>query len=139
MISPQLTMAMAQAKVDDSRRAADPCRLAHPRSQPSPPVAAERSVTLRFGIPADRWPLARLAELDSAAPPAQPVLLVEVDGQLRAALALAGGAIIADPFYPTADLIDLLLARARHLGAIRRTKRSRHLRRWSQLRAPAWR
>jgi hypothetical protein len=61
-------------------------------------VAAERSVTLRFGSPADEGRLARLAALDSSAPPAQPVLLAEVDGQLRAAIALAGGAVVADPF-----------------------------------------
>lgn len=36
---------------------------------------------------------------------------------LRAALALKGGAVVADPFYPTADLIDLLRARARQLSA----------------------
>lgn len=139
MISPQLNMAVAQTKVDDLRRAADAYRLAHPRTQPGPPVATQRSVTLRFGTPDDRWPLARLAELDSAAPPAQPVLVADVDGQLRAALALTGGAVIADPFYPTADLIDLLRARARQLGATPRIRRSRRLRTWSQLRALAWR
>jgi hypothetical protein len=107
---------MAQAKADDLRRAADANRLAHPRTQRERPVAAQRSVTLRSGTPADRRPLARLAELDSAAPPAQPVLLAEVDGQLRAALALTGGAVIADPFHPTADLIDLADLNDRTVG-----------------------
>jgi hypothetical protein len=137
MISPQVKLAMAQAKVDDLRRAADSYRLAH--AQPEPSVSAQRSVTLRFANPADRWPLARLAQLDSASPPGQPILLAEADGQVRAALALTGGAVIADPFYPTADLIDLLRARARQLGAVPRARRSRRLRAWSQLRAPAWR
>jgi hypothetical protein len=139
VISPQLNMAMAQAKADDLRRTADAYRLAHPRTQPGRPVAAQRSVTLRLGTPADRRPLARLAELDSAAPPEQPVLLAEVDGQLRAALALTGGAVIADPFHPTADLIDLLHARANQLDATPRIRRSRRLRSRSRLRAPAQR
>jgi hypothetical protein len=79
------------------------------------------------------------AELDSAASPEQPVLLAEVDGQLRAALALTGGAVIADPFHPTADLIDLLYARANQLDATPRIRRSRRLRSRSRLRAPAQR
>jgi len=136
MISPELHMALARANADDLRRAADAYRLAHPRARPPRLIAAERSVTLRFGGPADQRQLARLAELDSATPPAQPVLLAEVDGQIRAVLALTDGTVVADPFHPTTDLIDLLRARARHLG-IPRIRRSRGLRSWSRLRALA--
>ena len=139
MILPQLHIALARAKADDLRRAADAHRLTHRRAQPARPVAADRSVTLRFASPADQGPLARLAELDSSTPPAQPVLLAEVDGQLRAALALTDGTVVADPFHPTADLIDLLRARARQLDATPRIRRSRRLRSWSRLRALAWR
>ena len=139
MISPALHIALAQAKADDLRRAADAHRLTHNRTQPQRPVAAERSVTLRFGSLSDQGPLAALAELDSTAPLAQPVLLAEVDGQLRAALALTGGAVVADPFYPTADLSDLLRARARQLEATTRIRRSRRLRSWFRRRALAWR
>jgi hypothetical protein len=64
-------------------------------------------------------------------------LLAEVDGQLRAALALTGGAVIADPFHPTADLIDLLHARAHQLDATPRIRRSRRLRSRPRLRVPA--
>jgi hypothetical protein len=130
MILPELHRALARAKADDLRRAADAHRLTHRRAQPEPPVATDRSVTLRFASPADQGPLARLAELDSTTPPAQPVLLAEVDGQLRAALALTDGTVIVDPFHPTADLIDLLRARARHLAATPPIKRSRRLRSW---------
>jgi len=137
MISPQLHMALAQAKEDGPRRAADVYRLTHRRAQSGQPGAAERNVTLRLGSPADQERLARLAELDSSTPPVQPVLLAEVDGQLRAALALIGGAVIADPFHPTSDLIDLLRARARQLDATPRITRSRRLRSWSRLRAVA--
>lgn len=139
MISPQPNMALAQATADDLRRAADAHRLTRRRAEPERPVAADMSVTLRFSSPADQKSLARLAELDSTTPPAQPVLLAEVDGQLRAALALKDGSVAADPFHPTAHLIDLLRARARQLDATPRIKRSRPLGRWSRLRAMAWR
>ena len=136
MISPQLHMALAQAKVDDLRRAADIHRLTGRRVSPAQPAAAGRSVTLRFASPADQEPLARLAELDDSTPPTHPVLAAEVDGQLLAALALTDGTVVADPFHPTTDLIDLLRARARYLGTPR-IRRSRGLRAWARLRALA--
>ncbi len=59
--------------------------------------------------------LARLAVLDSSEPPAQPMLVAEVDGELRAALSLRDWNVVADPFLPTAALVDLLRARAEQL------------------------
>jgi hypothetical protein len=139
MISPQLQLAIAHTKADDLRRAAAARNLARPgRAQPRRRVIAEESVTLRFGVPGDQKRLARLAELDSSRPPAPPILLAEVDGQLLAALALPDGAVIADPFHPTADLIDLLRARADHLSGTNPIRRSGRLRLWSRPRAPAW-
>jgi len=137
MISPDLHRALARAKAVDLRRAADAHRLTKRRSQPRRPVATDRSVTLRFGSPADQRQLARLAELDSTTSPAQPVLLAEVDGQLRAVLALTDGTLVADPFHPTADLIDLLGARARQLDATPWIKQARRLRSWFGLRGLA--
>ena len=85
-----------------------------------------------------RIALARLAVLDSSEPPAQPILLAEVDGQLLAALALSDGTIVADPFHATVDLIDLLSARARQLEGNSPMRRSGPLRSWSRLRALPW-
>jgi hypothetical protein len=101
-------------------------------------VAGDRSVTLRFGSPADERALARLAAVDSAEPPGQPVLLAEVDGQLLAALALSDGTCIADPFYPTAALIDLLRTRATQLEDQSRVIRPRRSWPWSRRRTLAW-
>jgi len=67
-------------------------------------------LTLRFAFPDDEAALARLAALDSSEAPAMPVLLGEVGGQLRAALSLADGAVVADPFHPTVALVELLRA-----------------------------
>jgi len=113
MIPPYLNVALAQARSDDLRRAAIARSRTQPRAQAGRPVAGENTVTLRFGSPADEGPLAHLAALDSSKPPAHPVLLAEVDGQLLAALALSDGTVVADPFHPTVHLIDLLRARAR--------------------------
>jgi hypothetical protein len=73
-------------------------------------------VTLRYSSAADAERLKVLAELDSAEAPAGPALVAEVDGRLRAALPLDGGAPIADPFHRGAELIDLLRLRAGQLG-----------------------
>jgi hypothetical protein len=139
MISPQLHMALARAKVDQLRRRADAYQFARGRTQPGQSVSVDRTVALRFASPTDQGALARLAELDSSTPPVEPVLLAEVDGQLRAVLALIGGGVIADPFYPTAGLIDLLRARARQLDVRPRISRLGRLRRWSPRRAVALR
>jgi hypothetical protein len=72
-------------------------------------------VTLRFASAADEPRLWRLAALDSAAPPHGPALIAEVDGRLRAALPLDGGAPIADPFHRGSELIELLRLRAAQL------------------------
>lgn len=137
MFSPYLTMALARAKADDLRRAADARRRMQHRAQAGRSDASDRSVTLRFGSPADDDALARLAAVDSAEPPAQPVLLAEVDGQLVAALALSDGTSIANPFSPTADLIDLLRTRATQLDDESRVIGSGRLRSWSRRRALA--
>jgi hypothetical protein len=138
MVSPQLHLALVDAKLEDGRRAAvTPNSLPRP-ARPRSTVAAERSVTLRFGVPADAKRLARLAALDSSKPLTQPSLLAEVDGQLLGALGLSDGTVIADPFHHTADLIDLLRARAHHLDTNRPAKRSRGSRFWPRLHALAW-
>jgi hypothetical protein len=139
MMSPELHMARARAKADDLRRAADAYRLTHRPAQPARPVSAETTVTLRIGTPADQRLLARLAELDSSTPPSLPALLAEVDGQVRAVLDITDGTVIADPFHPTAAVVDLLRARARQLDATPTTRASRRLHSWSRLRrAIAW-
>ncbi len=72
-------------------------------------------VTLRGAGERDERALARIAELDGARPLRGPVLVAECDGALRAAISLADGSVIADPFQRTAALVELLRARARQL------------------------
>ena len=72
-------------------------------------------VTLRYAAAADATRLELLAALDSGAPPDGPALVAEVDGRLRAALPLDGGAAIADPSHNGCELLDLLRLRALQL------------------------
>ena len=89
------------------------CVVAVPR-----PAAwwAPRGLTVRLATTADRPALARLAGLDEAPAPSGPVLLGVVMQRPVAALSLSDGRVLADPFTPTADLIELLRLRARQLG-----------------------
>lgn len=64
-------------------------------------------VTIRPAYADDEPDLWRLAALDSAAMPRHPLLVAESDG-LLAAVSLADLAAIADPFRPTAAVVDLL-------------------------------
>ena len=70
------------------------------------------SVAMRAARGSDGDALVRLARLDSKRPLRGEVLVAEVDGVIQAALQLADGVAIANPFEPTAGLIDLLELRA---------------------------
>jgi hypothetical protein len=73
-------------------------------------------ITIRPAYADDQSALIRLAELDSApAPPAHPLLLAEVDGELRVALSLRDDTVIADPFFPSASIEALLRRHAESL------------------------
>jgi hypothetical protein len=75
------------------------------------------SVTIRYASDDDAPAVARLAQLDCARVPDGPLLVAFVDGELWAAVAIARGSAIADPFRPSGPVVDLLLARARQLVA----------------------
>lgn len=72
----------------------------------------EGQITIRFARPDDRPAIAAVAARDSALPPAEPLLVATVDGEVRAALSLADGTLVADPFEPTAALVEMLRLRA---------------------------
>ncbi|MCA1656463.1 MAG: hypothetical protein LC713_01915 [Actinobacteria bacterium] len=80
-------------------------------------MIASNAIVIRHAGSDDADVLERLAVLDSRPALDGPALLAEVDGVARAALALDGGEVVADPFAPTADLVALLRLRARRLAA----------------------
>jgi hypothetical protein len=83
------------------------------------------SLYIRFATSADEAAVRRLAALDSAPLPKAPLLVVEEDGELRAALSLATGRAVADPFARTADAVAMLRMRADQMAAAARADRAR--------------
>ena len=93
------------------------------------------AITIRPAYADDQLALERLAALDSAKqPPPRPLLLAEFDGDLRVALSLRDGSAIADPFFPTAAVLQMLRA---HVRANKRSRRS-SLAAWLRPVAVAW-
>jgi hypothetical protein len=73
------------------------------------------TISIRPAAADDGRTLVRLAALDSSPVPFGQVLIAEVDGQPKAALSLADGRVVADPFSRTAELVGLLRM---HAGAV---------------------
>lgn len=70
-------------------------------------------ITITHSSEDDSQKLWRLAALDDRRAPRGPVLLAYVGGELRAAVGLADGQAVADPFHPTAELVQMLRFQAR--------------------------
>ena len=87
------------------------------RGARTPEPSTDPDVRIRYARPGDHAALGLLAELDSATIPAPPLLVAELNGELRAALSMVDSAAIADPFHPTAPLVQLLRRRAAPLAA----------------------
>ena len=124
--SPVLNWLVARAREQELRHLAAMHRPSWRRSRRRWPARTARvaeplwalpAVTIRHAFPDDALALLRLAALDSGEPPAAPTLVAEVGGELRAALSLRDGCVIADPFHRTQALVDLLHARAAQLTA----------------------
>jgi hypothetical protein len=113
---------VAAAQIADRHAAARSSRAAR-RARKA--TDAERLV-LRRSSAEDAPALARLARLDSAPRPRGEMLVAEVDEKIVAAVPFDGGRPIADPFRPTADIVELLQARAELLApSARRAPRTR--------------
>ncbi|MGI8622013.1 MAG: hypothetical protein ACR2NB_00690 [Solirubrobacteraceae bacterium] len=92
------------------------------------PRPDDAAVTIRRAYPDDARQLKRLAALDSQRLGPGELLVAEIDDELVAAVAIAGDRAFADPFRPTAALIELLKTRAEQLRGGKR-RRVRTLRR----------
>ena len=105
-----------------------PVIKARPAFRGRPISSPEAPVALRPAHEGDHGAVVRLAELDSRPAPTGDVLLALVDDQPVAALSLADGSVVADPFAPSAGAVELLQVRAERLDAPR-SPAARH-RRW---------
>ena len=75
-------------------------------------------ITIREATGADAFALRRLAALDDRPALSGVALVAEEQGELRAAIDLDSGRVIANPFAPTADLVDMLRIQRHHVATI---------------------
>jgi len=83
---------------------------------PSSPSLLNQHLLIRPARHDDQAALHRLAALDSRRTPRGPVFIAEADGELQAAMATDDGHVVANPFRPTAHIVDVLRARVRVLS-----------------------
>jgi len=74
------------------------------------------SVLMRRATAEDAARIRTLARLDDKRMPAGPFLLAETGGEIVAARSLASGAVVADPFRLTTDIVAMLRLRASQVG-----------------------
>ena len=94
-------------------------------AEPSREGIADEVVSLRVCRVSDDPILERLAALEGRELPAGRHLVAEVDGEVVAALPLAGGELLADPFRPTAHLLPLMRRHAATFYVSPRKRRAR--------------
>ena len=78
------------------------------------------SIVIRAAGPEDGEAMRRLAQCDCRAIPDGELLIALVGNQARAAISLAGGETIADPFHRTDELVRMLALRRGQLHQERR-------------------
>jgi hypothetical protein len=78
-------------------------------------TTTDSSITIRLATEDDTLALRRLAQLDGARLPEGELLLAEAEGEIRAALRIPDSAYVADPFYPSAELVGMLDTRAKRI------------------------
>jgi hypothetical protein len=118
---------VAAEQLADRQAAAVAFRAAR-EAAPVPAVSSQRLVLRRSGLAGDAAALTRLAQLDGAPRPTDAVLVAELDGEIVAAVPFDGGRAIADPFQPTAELVELLRTRTRLLAKSAPSRRLPRLR-----------
>ena len=75
----------------------------------------DTAITIRRATEDDAPALRRLAQLDGARLPDGDLLIAEAGGGMRAALRISDRAYVADPFFPSKELVGLLDMRAKRL------------------------
>jgi hypothetical protein len=135
-VNPFLSNEVAGERIRDLRDEAGRTNRRHAR--PAPKGSGQViDVTVRPFGEGDIDGIRRLAALDDKPVPIGAVLVAEIEGELVAALPLEGGHALADPFKPTADVVNVLRLRARQVK--RESRRGRRSSRslWMRGHAPA--
>jgi hypothetical protein len=113
---PDIMLLLATERQAELRREAAASRLVREARKATraatPPGRADVHVTLRLDTVGDVPRLYQLAALEQHPLPDGPFVLAEVEGRVVAALPVAGGAPLTDPFEATAHVQPLLELRA---------------------------
>src|SRR3954453_5796007 len=88
-------------------------------------VTSDLSFVIPLAPEEDAPPPRRVPQLDGARLPEGELLVAEAGGEPRAALRISDRAYVADPFYPSKELVGLLDVRARRLRQERHTRSER--------------
>ena len=81
-------------------------------------ISTNSEIRIRAARENDLVEVARVAGRDTNSPPAWPILIAEVGAEIRAAISLTDGEVVADPFHRTAELVEMLRIRAQAAGAM---------------------
>ena len=101
------------ARLDDMRTRAGKRPTTSPREEHN--VQTVQTISIRRAVEADRAVIERLAALDSSPTPTGAILIAEVGDEPQAAMQISTGVTVANPFRPTANLVELLSHRAASL------------------------
>lgn len=102
----QINLRISEAQVSERLRDADRHRAV---------TAPEADPVVRLETSADEAALERLAQLEGRRLPPGRLLVAERNGRVLAAMSVADGEAVADPFRPTALLVKLLERSRAHL------------------------
>jgi hypothetical protein len=72
---------------------------------------AESQIQIRPTRPTDMDELRRVAQRDSRPLPDGELLVATAEGEIRAAISLSAGEVIADPFHHTEEMVRMLVLR----------------------------
>jgi hypothetical protein len=84
-----------------------------------------QTISLRVASDRDASVIEKLSALDSKPALHAPAVVALVDGRPVAAASLSDASIVADPFVPTADVVELLQARVAASTATANARRPR--------------
>ena len=76
---------------------------------------SQPGLSLRAATPRDAHAIRTVAHLDSSRAPDEDALVGEVSGEIVAVIGMRDGHVVADPFRPTAGVVELLRTRRSQL------------------------
>ena len=120
MTHPQFRIDTLHQRSDELGRRINRSRLL--TDEPGCYESADEGITLRLSRLSGDPSIERLAALEGRKAAQGPHLVAEVDGEVVAALPLAGGGFLGDPFRRTAHLLPLMRRRAAQLYAAPRRR-----------------